>query len=175
MTGTEPSLGLAVTTALLLIGSLVFERLLLVRWRFDAYFKAGLPLLPAPVPLPVAPRGEGRTRTVQWEVVGDLVRFWGVPGDKSAPTGLHGAIRLYPTRGRIGMAVRWSPPLSYLFAAVWLIVLGALRDALMVALPIALLMIFGIYVAYRGFAIRAVRELRFALSEQAGEPEVDQT
>lgn len=166
--GDEPSVALAVVTALVLVGALVLERLLLTRWRFDAYFKAGLPLLPPPVPIPEPPTGEGRTATVRWEVVGDLVRFWGVPGERTAPTGLHGAIRLYRSGRRVGLAVRWSPPLAYLLAACWLVVLGAVRDALAVALPIALVLIVGIYVTYRGFAVRAVREMRFAFLERGG-------
>lgn len=168
MIGDEPSVTLAVTTALLLVGALVLERLLLTRWRFDAYFKAGLPLLPPPVPIPEAPRGEGRTATVRWEVAGDVVRFWGVPGERTAPTGLHGAIRLYRSGGRTGLAVRWSPPLAYLLAAIWLVVLGALRGALALAVPISLVLVVGIYVTYRGFAVRAVRELRFAFLEGSG-------
>lgn len=168
MIGEEPSLTLAVVTALLLVGGLVLERLLLTRWRFDAYFELGVPLMPPLVPVPEAPRGEGRTATVRWEVVGDRVRFWGVPGERAAPTGLHGVVRLRPAGGRVALDVRWSPPISYLLAAAWLVVLGALRDALALAVPIAALLLLGITVAYRAFAVRAARELRFAFVEQAG-------
>lgn len=156
----DPSLQLAVVTTLALVGGLVLERLLLTRWRWSPYFAAGLPLMPGPVAIPSRPSGEGKTASVRWEVVGDLVRFWAEPGDRAAPSGLHGAIRLYDSGGRTGLAVRWSPPWSYLLAAVWLVVLGLMRGEIELTLPIATMLVIGIFVAYQRFAARAVQELR---------------
>lgn len=158
----DPPLQLAVLTALALIGGIVLERLLLTRWRWTPYFTAGLPVLPRPVSIPSAPRGQGKTASVRWEVAGDLVRFWADPADRTAPSGLHGAIRLHERAGRVDLAARWSPPWTYLLAAVWLVVLGAARGELVLTLPIATLLVVGIFVAYRHFALRAVKELRWA-------------
>lgn len=169
----EGSPTLAIVTALALVGGLILERLLL-RWRWMPYFVAGFPLLPPLVPIPRAPEGQGRTATVRWEVQGDLVRFWADPQERNAPSGLHGAIRLYRVPGgRVGLAARWSPPWSYLLAAAWLLVLGHLRDQLALTAPIALALTVGIVIAYRHFAIRAVRELRWAFVQERPEEPPD--
>ena len=157
---------LALGSALVLIGGMVAERFLLTRFRWTAYFSAGFPLFPELVPIPVAPKGEGETATVRWEVVEgdeDYVRFWADPDQRKAPSGLHGAIRLYRAAGgSVGLAVRWSPPWTLLLAAAWLVILGIARREPQITVPIAVVWVLGVLIIYRQAALRAAAELRWA-------------
>ena len=162
----EGSMQLALGSALMLIGGMVFERFLLTRFRWTPYFTAGFPLFPELVPIPKAPEGSGETATVSWEVVGedgDLVRFWADPDKRTAPSGLRGAIRLYQAgNGHVGLAVRWSPPWTLLIAAGWLVALGIARQEPQITVPIAVVWVLGVMVIYRQAAVRAAAELRWA-------------
>jgi hypothetical protein len=162
----EGSMRLALGSALMLIGGMVLERFLLTRFRWMAYFSAGFPLFPQLVPIPTRPTGRGETATVHWEVVEgreDRIRFWADPDQRRAPSGLHGAVRLYPlSGGRTGLAVRWSPPWTLLLAAGWLVVLGVIRQEPQITVPIALVWVLGVLMIYRQAALRAAAELRWA-------------
>jgi hypothetical protein len=166
----EGSMGLALGSALMLIGGMVVERFMLTRFRWTPYFTAGFPLFPELVPIPRAPQGTGETATVRWEVVsdGELIRFWADPDKRTAPSGLHGAIRLYGAgSAHIGLAVRWSPPWTLLIAAGWLVVVGIIRDEPQVTVPIAVVWVIGVMVIYRQGAMRAAAELRWAFVKES--------
>ena len=93
----------------------------------------------------------------------DRIRFWADPDKRRAPSGLHGAIRLYRAgSGQVGLAVRWRPPWSLLLAAAWLVVLGVVRQEPQITVPIALAWVIGVLVIYRQAALRAAAELRWA-------------
>ncbi len=162
----EGSMRLALGSALMLIGGMVLERFLLTRFRWTPYFTAGFPLFPVLVPIPTKPQGSGETATVKWEVVGedgDVVRFWSDPENRSAPSGLRGAVRFYgAAHGQIGLAVRWSPPWTLLLAAAWLVILGIARGEPQITVPIATIWVMGVVLVYRQGAMRAAAELRWA-------------
>ncbi|MEZ4239313.1 MAG: hypothetical protein R3F59_24795 [Myxococcota bacterium] len=61
------SLPLALGVGIALLVGLLLETRLLLRWRRDAYFVAGLPLARALVPIPRPPARRGRTPSVRWE------------------------------------------------------------------------------------------------------------
>ena len=164
-------MNLALVVAASLVGGLFLERSLLTRWRHNAYFTLGFPLIPALVPIPDPPTGAGATASVQWEVVDkELVRFWSKPGDRSSPMGLHGAIHLTRAGRGVQLDVRWSPPLTPLAAATWLAALGSARGEAALMLPLAAAMIIGMILLYRSAAIRAAAELRWAWVRGEGPP-----
>ena len=161
----EGSMVLALGSALTLIGGMVVERFLITRYRWTPYFTTGFPLIPELVPIPKAPEGQGKTATVNWEVVGDgqIVRFWADPDQRSAPSGLRGAIHLYRAgAGQVGLSVRWSPPWTLLLAAGWLVMLGVVRHEPQITFPIATVWVLGVLLVYRQAAVRAAAELRWA-------------
>jgi hypothetical protein len=154
-------IGLAVFAALAFLGGLLIERALL-SWRPTWYFTAGFPLLPELVPIPSPPNAEsGRTASVHWDRVGDLVRFWALPGERDAPMGLHGAIRLVRGPRGVHLVVRWSPPWSPMLASAWLAGLGFVRHEYF-AIPIAAMLVLAVLFAYRTYAVRAAAELRWS-------------
>lgn len=158
----EGSLYLAVFTALALIGALVLERLVIRRWRPRAYFRVGLPLFMDLVPIPSPPKGEGQTATVCWQVVDESVHFWAPVGERTAPSGLHGLVQMRRSADRVHLTVRWSPPWSYLLAALWLVGLGILRGQVALTATISGLLVAGVLLIYHRFALRAARELRWS-------------
>lgn len=166
----EPgSLRLALGAALLLIGALVVETRVLLRWRSDAWFSLALPLGVRLVPIPTAPVGSGRTASVRWEVSGPgRVRFWADPDERIAPTGLRGMVWLAQGRAGIELDVRWAPPLSPVLAAAWLAGLGIVRGEAAVTVPIALLMVGGLGLLYWERARRVAAELRWAFLRGEG-------
>lgn len=156
---TEGWLPLAI--ALGFVVGLVVERLLL-RWRWDPYFRVGLVLMPEPLPIPRAPEGRGSTQTVEWEVVAaDRVRFWAAPGSRQAPMGLHGTVQLVQTPRGLRLAVRWSPPWSPVLACVWVAGLGVARGDGLVLLPTALVILGVIAYVYRQYALTGAAQMRW--------------
>lgn len=170
------SLGLALVVAFVLVTGLGFETRYLLARRSDWYFLAGLPLGSQLVPIPRPPEGGGETATVRWEVSApNLVRFWADPGRRTAPTGLHGVVILAQGRRGIELDVRWAPPWSPMFAALWFVSLGIVRGEAHFAVPIAVTMVVGMLFVYRERARRAAVELRWAFlsgSEPGPPPEV---
>lgn len=166
MTGFWPALFAAVA----FLGGLLVERLLL-QFRVGAWFTAGFPLFPELVPIPRLPETEaGRTLSVHWERHGDVLWFWSQPGERNAPMGLHGAIRLVRGSRGVHLIVRWSPPWSPMLAAAWLAGLGATRGEAAFTVPIATVMILGILFLYRTYAVKAAAELRWALVRDLPDP-----
>jgi hypothetical protein len=165
----QGSLSLALFAAALLLGGLLLETRVLMRWRKDWYFAAGLPLGAQLVPIQKAPVGSGRTATVHWEVSQPhLVRFWSEPGQRQAPMGLHGIVLLAQGRRGIEMEVRWAPPWSAVLAACWLAGLGIVRGEGMLTVPIATLILVGLVIVYGERARRAAAELRWAFVQGEG-------
>jgi hypothetical protein len=153
---------LALVAAVVFLGGMLVERLLL-QLRPNAYFTAGFPLTPELVPMQRAPTAlAGQTASIRWERQDDLVRFWSDPAARTAPMGLHGAVRLWNGPRGVHMVVRWSPPWSPLLAAAWFAGLGIVRHEAVVTLPLACLLILGILYVYRTFALKAAAELRWA-------------
>lgn len=146
-----------------LIGGMAIEKGLIhygVRW----YIRAGLPLLGQLVPIPSIPKGSGRTTSVIWRVVDEeFVHFWADPALGGASTGLHGAIRCVPVRGRVQLLVRWSPPWTPFFVISWLIVIGLTRDGAVLSVSLAMCMAVILMAAYQFAAHRAAAELRWVL------------
>lgn len=167
---TEPgSLRLALGAALLLIGALVVETRVLLRWRSDRWFALAFPLGLRLVPIPTAPTGSGRTASVRWEVGRPgVVRFWADPDERVAPTGLRGVVYLARGRAGIELDVRWAPPLSPLVAAAWLAGLGVVRGEAAVTVPIAVMMVAGVGLLYWDRARRVAAELRWAFLRGEG-------
>jgi hypothetical protein len=161
---TEGSPLVAALAAFLLIGGLLLERLLISR-RWMPYFTLGFPLLGPPlVPIPKMPLvEEGRTASVRFDRVGDVVRFWSDPADRTAPMGLRGLITLVPAVHGVYLDVRWAPPWSPLFAAAWLAGLGIARGEARLTVPIACVLIGGVLMLYAQFAVRVAAEMRWAL------------
>ena len=167
----EPgNIELALFAAVAFLGGLVLETRVLLRWRTDWYFAVSLPLGADLVPIPEAPAGEGRTRSVRWEVSRPgLVRFWASPDERRAPSGLHGVVQLMPAvGGGYGLSVRWAPPFVPLLAALWLAFLGAARGEAAVTVPIALMITAAILVVYGDRARRIAQELRYAFVHRDG-------
>ena len=157
----EGSIELALLAALAFLGGLVIETRVLLRWRFDAWFTASLPLGLRLVPIPKAPTGSGRTHSVRWEVSRPgMVRFWADPDERRAPTGLHGLVWLTPTPHGVELDVRWAPPYSPLLAAAWLAFLGAARGEIHLTVPIAIAIVLGVCLIYWDRARRVAAELR---------------
>ena len=173
----DGSVELALFAALAFLGGLVLETRVLLRWRTDAYFLVTLPLGASLVPIRAAPQGRGRTPSVLWEVARPgLVRFWASPDERRAPSGLHGIVWLVPGAGGVGLDVRWAPPWSPLFAALWLALLGVARGEGQLTVPIAAMITGALAFIYWDRARRVAAELRFAFttggqgSEEEGEP-----
>ncbi len=157
----EGSLEVALIAALALVGGLVLETRVLLRWRTDAWFTASFPLGLQLVPIPTAPKGQGRTASVKWEVSRPgLVRWWADPDERRAPSGLRGVVWLVPTARGVLLDVRWAPPLSPLLAALWLAFLGVARGEAQLTVPIALAMVVGLGVVYWDRSRRIAAELR---------------
>lgn len=152
-----------IIAAVIVVGGLFVERLLL-GIGLRAYFRVGMPLGAELVPVPLAPRGEGRTATVRWKVDADggSVRFWSQPGDRTAPMGLHGVVGLVRTPRGIQLPVRWSPPFTPFLALVWFAGLGVFRGQGLITVPIAVLIMAAAILLYRQSALRAAKELRWA-------------
>lgn len=158
----DGSIQLAMVAALLFLGGLVVERLVLTWQRPAAYFAVGLSLLDEPVPIPAAPEGEGQTATVAWRAGADRVLFWAPVGARQAPMGLHGRVDLEPTTRGVHLRVRWAPPWSPLLAAMWLVGLGVARGEAYLTAPIGTIIVVGVLLLYRQVARRAAAELRWA-------------
>lgn len=160
----EPGqLYLAILAAFLFLGGLVFETRVLLRWRSDWYFLPGIPIAGRLVPIPHPPEGAGRTASVRWEVgAPNLVRFWADPAERVAPSGLHGVVVLVQGRRGVELVLRWAPPWTPLFAAVWLAALGVVRGEGAMTVPIAVAIAVGILVVYGERAQRVAAELRWA-------------
>lgn len=163
----EPSISVAAIAAFSFAGGLLVERMMLTR-RPLWYFSVGIPVVPALVPIPaVTERLAGKTKTVHWERRDDVVFFWAPPGARTAPTGFHGLVTLNRTTRGVQLDVRWAPPAAPLAAAAWLAGLGLARGEALTTVPIATIMVLGILVLYRTFAVRAAAELRWALQPAA--------
>lgn len=154
---------LAIAAAVLFLGGWLLETRILLRWRTDAYFLAAFPLGLRPVPIPVAPEGQGRTRSVLWEASRpDLVRFWADPRDRTTPSGMHGVVVLTRSRRGVELEVRWAPPWTPLVAAVWLACLGIVREEAALTVPIAACIVGAVLFVYGERARRVAAELRWA-------------
>lgn len=161
--GEEGSLTLALASALLFLGGLVLETRVLLRWRMNWYFLPGVPLGIRPVPIASPPNGDGRTASVRWEVTSPtMVRFWADPNERVTPSGFHGVVVLTPTRKGVELDVRWAPPWTPLFAAIWLAGLGIARDEASLTVPIAVMLVLGVFVLYGSRARPIAAELRWA-------------
>jgi hypothetical protein len=170
----EGSLTLPLVAAALLLGGWIAETRVLTRWRPDWYFLPGIPLGLRPVPIPTAPEGEGRTRSVRWEVSApDLVRFWADPTERAAPSGLHGVVVLLRSRKGVELHVRWAPPWSPVLAAFWLAALGIHRGEARLTVPIAVCILAGLLYLYGERARQVAAELRWAFV-RGGEPPPDE-
>jgi hypothetical protein len=172
VTGSDGSLWLALVAGGALLGGLFLETRLLLRWRLDGYFLVGLPLGQRLVPIPYAPDGSGRTASVRWErSAPNLIRFWSDPADRTALTGLHGAIRLGMGRGGVELELTWAPPWTPVFAALWLAAIGVARGEALLTCSLAVAIAAGVLFAYAQAARRAAVELRWAfLSRGPSEP-----
>lgn len=165
---TDGSPEVAALAAVLLLGGLLAERGL-IAWRWMPYFALGFPIAPPLVPLPRMPDVEsGRTASVRFDRVDNVVRFWSDPADRTAPMGLRGTLTLLPTVRNIVIDFRWAPPFSPLLAAVWLGGLGVSRGEGHLTVPIACVMIGGVLLLYWQFALRVAAELRWALVKDLG-------
>lgn len=159
----EGSLSLPLLVAVAFLGGLLLEGRVLLRWRSDLYFQVALPLGASLVPIPHAPEGQGRTPSVRWEVSRPgLIRFWADPDERSAPSGLHGVVRLVPTPRGVALEVWWAPPWAPVLAAVWLMCLGIARGEARLTVPIGLMILGGILIVYGDRARRVAKELRFS-------------
>ena len=157
------SLALALAAGMVFVCGMVLETRVLLRFRRDWYFLPGLPLGARIVPIPRPPEGEGRTRSVRWEVSAPhLVRFWADPAERVAPSGLHGVVILSQGRQGVELEFRWAPPWTPLLAAIWLAVLGTARGEAHFTLPIALVIALAIGSLYAERARRIAAELRWA-------------
>lgn len=144
------------------------ETRLLPRWRPSPWFAVGVPLPSGPAPVPARPAGGGRTASVRWEVVGESVRFWADPGDRTAPAGLRGRIVFRPQGRGVGMQVWWAPPLTLVAAPIWLAALAASRgDGPLLGGVAAVFLLFGA-AWYARAARRAAGELREAFRQGCG-------
>lgn len=152
-------LPLALLATALLFGGLLAERIL-IGVRHRGYLGLGLPIGPELVPIERLPKKEsGETASVHWVLDGTTVYFWA----GRAPTGLHGRISLVGPPGRVALDVRWAPPWSPLFAALWLIGLGLVRGDGWLTVPVGSMMGVGLLFVYWQAAVTAARELRWAL------------
>ncbi|MBX2797866.1 MAG: hypothetical protein KTR31_09365 [Myxococcales bacterium] len=167
---TDGSAELALFAAVAFLGGLVLETRVLLRWRTDLYFLMSLPLGQQLVPVPRAPTGKGRTPSVRWEVSRPgLVRYWADPGERKAPSGLHGVVWLVPVGDRVALDVRWAPPLAPMGAALWLALLGMARGEAQLTVPIALMIAAAISLVYWDRSRRIAQELRFSFVGGHGE------
>jgi hypothetical protein len=96
------------------------------------------------------------------------VHFWADPGERAAPMGLHGVVVLAQGRQGVELEVRWAPPWTPLFAALWLAGLGAARGEGSTTIPIACCIAVGLFVVYFERARRIAAELRWSFVR--GEP-----
>jgi hypothetical protein len=166
------SLGLALAAGLVFVGGMILETRVLLRFRWDGYFWAAFPLGARLVPIPHPPEGEGRTRSVRWEVSSPhVVRFWADPAERVAPTGLHGVVLLAQGRHGVELDVRWAPPWTPLLAAIWLAVLGTARGEGQFTIPIAVAIVLAIGLLYAERARGIAAELRWAFVRGSEPPE----
>ncbi|MCB9685221.1 MAG: hypothetical protein H6738_06630 [Alphaproteobacteria bacterium] len=166
----EGSLPVALLAALLLFGGLFLETRVLVRRRFDGWFLVGLPVPGRLVPIPrPPPMGMGRTPTVVWErTTPNLVRWWGVSGERGVPMGLHGCVILAQARGGVELQVRWAPPWTLLLAPVWLASIGTLRGDGPIAIGLGALVAIAVLAVYGSAAARVAGELRWSFLSRDG-------
>jgi hypothetical protein len=152
------------------VGGMAFESRVLPRWRRDSYFLLGLPLPDRLVPLPRAPRAAaGRTPSVRWDRnTPHLVRWWGEPGSRRVPSGLHGSMVLAQGRRGVELQFRWCPPWTLLLGPVWVAALGAARGEASLSVPLASVLLAGVLVAYATPASRVAAELRWSLASDDG-------
>lgn len=166
----EGSLPLALAVAVAFLGGFLFETRFLLRRRSDWYFLPGFPLRPPLVPIPRVPEGSGRTTTVRWErSAPNLVRFWADPSDRVGLAGLHGVVVLAQGRRGIELELRWAPPWTPMFAALWLAGLGLVRGEGPLTVTIGVVICGGMLLVYAERARRAAAELRWSFL-QGGDP-----
>lgn len=166
------SLWLPAIVAIFAIGGLLAERAL-IAWRVGWYFRLGLPLGEALVPIPTVPRGAGRTASVRFDVddAAGEVRFWAQPGDRTSPMALHGVIVMTLGPRGVALQARWAPPWTLVAALLWFGALGATRGMAAATVSVAVLLLVLVGALYRGAAVRAARELRWAFVSGADDDE----
>lgn len=162
----------ALGAAVLLSGAMLGERLLVDR-RVRAYFRVALPLGEEPVPIDKVPEAtEGVGAAVLWHRDGDFVSWWANPARRGTPRGLHGHARLVVGPRGVRVQVAWFPPWMPLIAATWLFGIGAIRGEAPLAGSLAAVIVAGVFVVHRSFALRAAADLRFALAADTRQTKV---
>jgi hypothetical protein len=157
-------------TGLVVVLAATTAEWLLLWWRPRFYYRFALPLGLEPLPVPGAPEGSGETATVAWEVVGDEVLYWAMPGSGRGLVGLHGVVQLVPDRDRFRLIVRWAPPWSVVVLAGGLGAVGAAMGMAVVGVVSSVIVLAAVIAAYNQAAVRAAAELRWAFVSTHDEP-----
>jgi hypothetical protein len=152
----EGSMRLVILTGGFLVLGFLLERLF-VALKWPPYFRCGVAVW-GPIRPEVRPPSEpGRNEWLHWQPLdsGEVI-FWADARTRRSPSGLHGVWKLVPTEHGEEARAYWAPPWTPMFAAIWLVGLGATRgDAVMTA-TIAFGLIGTLGAVYGHMARRAI-------------------